>query len=370
MNKALVEKYLNNTCTREEMEQVLSWLGNPAGPSNGKSILLGFFDQPAGEGKTHPVDSDLILNSIHHQVNRLEAEKVLSGNGKSMYRVKRRQTLWRNMRNAAAILLLPLVGSLLFLLLREQKEDTKLAAASKTYYEVTAPIDALMRVSLTDGSEIWLNRGSTLRYPAIFDTDKREVTLSGEGYFAVSHNPEVPFVVQAGEMSVVARGTEFNVMAYPDEDEISMYLANGEISLYPKADGSEAASLLTLKPAELAVFRKSARKISLTRVPDDRYSAWKDGKLVFNNESMDVVVRKLSRWFNVDILVRDPKLLDLSFTATFINESMTQVLEMMAIATPVRYSVTSRKQIGPGEFTRPVVILRSGAKESVTNTKY
>lgn len=361
MNKELIEKYINNTCTGGEMKQVLDWLGDPAGPANGKSLLFSFFEHPATDSDQYNADPDVILNSIHHRLNRIEAEKALSGGGISMFRLRRRQAVWKMIRNVAAILLLPVIGFSLFLLFRDQ-EGAKQVSAAKAFYEVTAPVDALMRVSLADGSEVWLNRASSLRYPAFFDNNKREVFLAGEGYFAVGHNPAAPFVVHAGEISIVARGTEFNVMAYPEDDEIGMFLANGEIGLFQEIEGAEAVNILTMKPSEMAVFRKSARKITLTRVPDDRYSSWKDGKLVFNNESMDVVVRKLSRWFNVDIRVQDPKLLELSFTATFINESMTQVLEMIAIATPVRYSLISRKQIRPGEFSRQAIILHSGTK--------
>lgn len=358
MNKEIIGKYLNNTCTRDELEQVLAWLSEKAGPEGGKSLLYEFFKDSNSDTWQCPADLDALLNRIHHQVNKAESEKLMASSRNNPVRYRRRQAVLTTLRNAAAFLLLPVVGLSLFLILREKAVDPSSIAGSQVFYEVKSSVDAITRISLPDGSQVWLNRGSSLRYPAVFKKDMREVYLTGEGYFAVGHNPKVPFVVYAGELSVAARGTEFNIMAYPDDDQIEMSLASGVIELFRENPGTESVSLLTLKPAELAVFRKSVRQISVFEVPDDRYYAWKDGKLIFNNESMDVVVRKLSRWFNVDIEVRDPKLLELSYTATFINESLTQVLELMALATPVRYSVIGRKEIGNGEYSKLKIILR------------
>ncbi len=162
------------------------------------------------------------------------------------------------------------------------------------------------------------------------------VELTGEGYFEVTHNPKIPFIVKAGEIEIKALGTTFNVMAYPDEDRIETSLINGSVELQRTDPDGKVISLLKMKPTDLAIFQKSNNEISTHTINDDRYFSWKDGKLVFNKEPIGEVVKKLSRWFNVDIQIKDPELLELTYTATFVNETLPQVMELLTMVSPVR----------------------------------
>jgi transmembrane sensor len=115
--------------------------------------------------------------------------------------------------------------------------------------------------------------------------------------------------------------------------------------------------LLRIRPNEIAIYQKNKNEISTLTIEDDRYFSWKSGKLVFNKEPMGDVVKKLGRWFNVDIQVTDPKLLDLTYTATFVNETLPQVMELIAMVSPVNYSISNRKEISPGIFSKRKIIL-------------
>ena len=168
----------------------------------------------------------------------------------------------------------------------------------------------------------------------------------------MAHNPKIPFIVKAGEIQIMARGTTFNIMAYPDEDRIETSLINGQVELQRIETNGKIIPLLKMKPTDLAIFQKSNNEISIRTIDDDRYFSWKDGKLVFNKEPIGEVVKKLSRWFNVDIQIKDPELLDLTYTATFVNETLPQVMELISMVSPVSYSISDRKEINSGTFTK------------------
>jgi ferric-dicitrate binding protein FerR (iron transport regulator) len=210
---------------------------------------------------------------------------------------------------------------------------------------------------LPDSSNVWLNHNSSLKYPAVFRGDSRTVELTGEGYFEVAHNPKLPFIVKAGEIQIKAIGTTFNIMAYPDEDRIETSLISGLVELQRLEQSGDIISLLKMKPTDLTVFQKSNHVISTHTINDDRYFSWKNGKLVFNKEPLGEVIKKLNRWFNVDIQIKDPELLDLTYTATFVHETLPQVMELLKLVTPIDYSISNRKETGDGTFTKREIIL-------------
>ena len=183
------------------------------------------------------------------------------------------------------------------------------------------------------------------------------VELNGEGYFEVVHNSKIPFIVKAGEIEIKALGTAFNVMAYPDEARIETSLICGQVELQRIDPAGIIIPLVKMKPTDLAIFKKSNSEISTRTINDDRYFSWKEGKLVFNKEPVGEVAKKLGRWFNVDIQIKDPEILNLSYTATFVHETLPQVLELMALVSPINYSISNRKEIGSGTFSKRKIIL-------------
>ena len=183
-------------------------------------------------------------------------------------------------------------------------------------------MDAITKVTLPDGSNVWLNHSSSLKYPSSFQGNSRITELKGEGYFEVAHNAKIPFIVKTGEIQIKATGTTFNIMAYPDEDRVETSLIEGKVELELVDHSGKLTPLISMKPSDLAIFKKTGYEITTRTISDDRYFSWKDGKLVFNKEPMGEVAKKLGRWFNVDIRIKDPELLELTYTATFVQETL------------------------------------------------
>ena len=358
MNKELLEKFCNNRCTEGELSSVLEWLNSSARTPEGKNLLFEIWEAlPEGETNLQ-VDFDFILDKIHHKVNLGESRRLLEEADQDIIRYRRKKNIIDVLLRAAAILILPILSFGIYMTFKYQSTRHDQISVNQSYNEVFSLVDAITKVSLPDGSNVWLNHSSSLKYPARFHGNTRAVELSGEGYFEVAHNPKIPFVVSAGELQIKALGTTFNILAYPDEDRIETSLITGCVDLERRGPDGKAITLLKMRPSDLVIFQRSKNEISTRTIYDDRYFSWKEGRLVFNEEPMDGVVRKLSRWYNVDIQIKDPELLELTYTATFVHETLPQVMELIAKVSPVCYSISDRKEISPGTFDKRKVILR------------
>lgn len=157
-----------------------------------------------------------------------------------------------------------------------------------------------VKVRLPDNSEVWVNAGSRLISPQKFSTKKREVFLSGEGFFDVEHNEEKPFYVQTTSMAVKVLGTEFNVSAYPENEQVETVLKEGSVQIV-STDEKWFAQKATLKPDEKATFNKMSKTINIKKVEHENYTRWKEGLININDDSLKGVMLKLERYFNIEI---------------------------------------------------------------------
>ncbi|MEI8225573.1 MAG: FecR domain-containing protein [Bacteroidota bacterium] len=357
MNKELLQKYCSNCCTDEELSSVLEWFEESARTPEGKVLLFKIWEELPDVESNLQINFDFILDKIHHKVNLDHSKKLLEEANQNLIKYKRSKHFINILTRAAAILILPVFSFGLYMSFKYQSTRHSQISINQAYNEVFSSVDAITKVSLPDGSYVWLNHSSSLKYPAMFQGDSRTVELTGEGYFEVAHNPKISFVVKTGEIQIKALGTTFNIMAYPDEDRIETSLINGRVELQRTEPDGKVIPLLKMKPNDLAIFEKNNNEINTRKINDDRYFSWKEGKLIFNKEPIDEVVKKLSRWFNVDIQIKDPELSDLTYTATFINETLPQVMELLSLVTPINYSISNREEMSGGTFTKRKVIL-------------
>ena len=178
------------------------------------------------------------------------------------------------------------------------------------------------KVVLPDSSIVWLNSGTTLSYPGNFSKQHRKVALKGQAFFQVYHQKDYPFLVQANGLIVKAIGTKFDVDAYSGNDEIAVVLESGKVEL--AHEGIDSFSY-TMQPTEKATYSITDNLLALNYVDTATYSSWKDGKLIFRNESMKNVVEKLKRWYNINIEVTDQEVYSSLFSGTIQNESYEEI---------------------------------------------
>jgi transmembrane sensor len=357
MNKELLEKYFKNACTEEELSAVLEWFEKSSCNSQGKVLFSEMWEELTEDDNNIKTDFDLILDKIHHKVNLTRSKELLEKTGQNLTKFRKREHYIKILTRVAAFLLVPVLCFSLYMSYKYQSVKSGQSYVNQAYNEVLSSVDAITKVTLPDGSNVWLNHSSSLKYPAVFQSKERTVELIGEGYFEVAHNPNVPFIVKAGGIEIKALGTVFNVMAYPDEDKIETSLIEGSVKLQCEEADGKVTPLIDMKPTDMAIFQKGNNKIETRTIDDDRNFSWKEGKLVFYAEPMGDVVKKLNRWFNVDIQIKDHELLELTYTATFVHETLPQVLELMALMSPIHYSISDRHEISDGTFERRKVVL-------------
>lgn len=351
MNIDLIKKYCNNACTVEELNLVLKWFEEFKGTPEEKELLLRVWEETPDYVEIDEPDFEFILDKVHH---RLKPGQTANFNREN---IRKNESFRHYFIRAAAILLIPVLTYSFYMTFKYQSVKKVRSSELQAYNEVFSSVDAITKVTLPDGSNVWLNHSSSLRYPSFFQANSRIVELKGEGYFEVAHNPDVPFIVKAGDIQITATGTVFNILAYPEEDKIETSLISGKVELKMPEPGSNGITQMKMKPTDLAIFQKTNNELIMRTVKDDRYFSWKDGKLVFNMEPMGEVVKKLRRWYNADIQINDPSLLDLNYTATFVHETLPQVMELLALITPISYSISDRKEMKNGSFTKRKIIL-------------
>jgi len=267
---------------------------------------------------------------------------------------------WTIIQRTAAILLLPVLvfsgyQTIQNFALRNQQEESVVMQTVKSRQGMVAEF------SLPDGTKVWLNSGSELQFPVNFQSGVREVNLKGEAFFEVAKNEKQPFRVNAKELNVDVLGTSFNVINYDDESQSEVILIEGKVSLSAEV-GLAIKEFGTLQPGCKAVYTSEYQTISTQKIDPDKYIAWLDGNLVFQDDSMEDVVKRLGRWFNVEIVIEDTEINEYIYKATFRNENLKQVLDLLKLSAPIDYRIVESKALPDGEFTRRKIYLMNKNK--------
>ncbi|NJK85966.1 MAG: FecR family protein [Bacteroidales bacterium] len=206
----------------------------------------------------------------------------------------------------------------------------------KSVTESIAPLGQKSQIILSDGSKVFLNSGSILRYDNHFGKRNREIELSGEAYFEVAKNKKIPFVITTSGIEIKVLGTKFNVMAYADEPEIITKVTEGIVKLTDLKTGNNE----NIVASQSASFSKINREITLSNFTNINDLSWKDNSLHFDNENFEQVIKKLERWYNVSIKLEGKDSIDDRFTLTIKDESLREVLDLIKHTTPLEYKIS------------------------------
>jgi ferric-dicitrate binding protein FerR (iron transport regulator) len=207
------------------------------------------------------------------------------------------------------------------------------------YAEVEVIYGQTGHVVLFDGTEVWLNSGSKFKYPDRFNKDERNVYIEGEAFFKVTKNKKLPFKVKTGELEVEVLGTEFNVTAYPGESCQSVVLVEGNVKLN-NLDGTPLGHLI---PGQRAIKKVGNANIKVQKADPYFYTSWKDGIVVFEDEKLGDIAKKLERWYNVEFRFEEEKFRDFKFTGTILrNKPIDQTIAAMELLAPIRFEYLVR----------------------------
>lgn len=207
---------------------------------------------------------------------------------------------------------------------------------------LSTPKGGTYQVTLPDGTKVWLNAASTLKYPSRFEGAERVVTFSGEGYFEVARDIHKPFRVISEDQQVVVLGTEFNICAYPDEDTKKTTLVEGKVKvLY--TNSADDAHAVELAPSEQSLLKNEQLTKQWVDVTGE--ISWREGVFAFRKESLESIMRKISRWYNVDVDLQGD-VAQRTFTGTVSKyENISGILETLELTNVLHFEIKGNRLI-------------------------
>lgn len=335
----LIRRYLDGMASVEETKKLGKWVESSEENKANYQQIKNLLDITDTRNSKMKIDVD---NAFDQVLNRIEEKPQ----GKKWI---------KTMQKIAAILLIPTVIAGYFF---GRTAERKMDAGKVAYNEIYASLGTRSKVLLADGSRVWLNSGSKLRYPDKFTEKNRVVTLTGEAYFEVQSDVSRPFIVQTQHLNVRATGTSFNVQAVESDPEVNVSLLSGKVSVN-KSDEPDKnlATLVNLIPNQRFTYDTKTGKSETFSGDLYEFIAWKDGRLVFRNKPMSEVVKKISQHYNVEIELRGKELQDYRYRATFEEESLNEILKLLKMSSPIKYSEVNRVRLADGTFSKRKIII-------------
>ena len=294
---------------------------------------------------------------LPESIDLIRARNVIYGKA-NIHSGKKR---WINLAiQAVAVLVLSLIFSGIYSYLNLGREPQVAGVNAPVFQEIKAAFGTQTKVALSDGTVVYLNSGSKLIFPQTFSNQKlRNVKLEGEGYFEVAKNIDQPFVVEANNLRIKVLGTKFNVDAYTDNSLVSVALVEGHVELQ-SGSADKNINPMQLAPHQVATLDGAKQTLVKADVADlNKYTAWINGRIVFFGDPIQTVVKKLSKWYNVDVVIADKKLEKYQFTGTFINEPVEQVLNILSMTSQMTYTIEPIVKQTDNTMSKRKIILKS-----------
>ena len=270
----------------------------------------------------------------------------------------------RQLTKVAAVLLLPVLLFTVWLFYSQHNLTQQYSNLLENRYEqkvtVVAPIGARVLVDLPDGSKAWLNSGSEISYPIVFNAIERRVSLTGEACFKVETS-ETPFFVSNLGPEIKVYGTEFNVNSYKDEDFVTVALGKGKVSL--ELNGKEEF----LSPGQVSFFDKKQNSIAIKSSDIKQYNGWREGKYIFMDTPLSSILRILQRQQNVKIHLLNPELGNYRYKLSINNESLEQILHLLSISAPIQYNYKRKELKADGTYELDQVFISADKTRIIKN---
>lgn len=298
----------------------------------------------------HSLNTEEALQDL---LAKIRLEKEEEQNGRTDYRLP-----W--LRIAGILVLLLSISTLVFFFVKNKSENGDMAV----YNEIIVPLGEKSQVILADGTHIWINSSSRLKYPVNFNKKARTIFLEGEAFFDVKSRSKQPFIVNTPDLKVKVLGTSFNVKNYPNDKSAVTTVVNGIVSVEKQKVKSEAVYLKqnenyvlykTVSPEAKSVAGNNEKPegdeipskippIINKQVNVEAITSWKDQMLVFSDETLEDVALKMERWYNVKIHILNEGLKKERYRGKFVNnEIINQVLEAIKYTTPIEYKIRNNE---------------------------
>lgn len=279
--------------------------------------------------------NDILEENLQDEVNVNEEwerlyDTILQKSAIRSAYTKRRNLLPRFLSIVAALLFGVLLTTIFF---QYNEENHSLQGNS---YKITTGKGEKSMLQLPDGSEVWLNTCTTLEYPTDYGINNRNIRLTGEAYFEVAKNRDIPFIVTSNELEVTALGTAFNVCAYENDDRLTTTLFSGQVRIEPVSTQQQ----ILLNPDQIAVYYKEKNKIETMPYQKQMFAEWRKGGLSFEMMYLEEIAKSLERNYDVVFQFKNQRIKRLRFSGYFSNnESLADILKVIKINTSISYQI-------------------------------
>ena len=322
-----IKDYLEGKASREQSIKMENWLKNPENEPETRKLLGEIWYRSQINIKGDKPDFERLLDRIHYRINS-QAKNTILSKGKV---ASPGQKLFHLFSKAAAVLIIPLLLVTVYLYFNPHFDS--LFSETAVMREIYTKPGTRIKMELPDGTMVWLNDGTVLKYPEQFKGKKRQVFVDGEAYFEVRSDAENPFVVENPMMNTTVTGTSFNINAYSSDKYFEVTLVEGKVQLEKNSWQFELA------PGEQMQFDEAKTRFHRKTVNPGIYASWINGRLILEDEPLSIAVKKLGRRYNVDFIIEDEEVNNILLTATFQDEKIEQTLQNIAFALPVKFSV-------------------------------
>lgn len=340
MDTGLIAEYLAGESNKADEKKVQRWL--KADPKN-KQLMKEFrriweaSEKGNDQFRNHfdpEEDWDHLRSRILRESEENKAYDSSDVNfNSSSYHKNTKSRFTQFIKVAAIILIASLLGILSYQHLYQQPE-----LAEPTLREISMDKGQRGNVTLSDGTKVTLNAESKIILPDVFRSDRREVTLEGEAYFDVTHNPERPFIIHTDEAVVEVLGTSLDIRSYPSDESVQVVVKEGSVSLKSKSDCLKRDTVLNA--GERGQFFISENRIEKYKVDDfELFLGWTDGFLKFKDAPLHEVAGDLERKYNIEIRFDDQQLKDLRLTAELKSRTLQNNMDVISTSLGIKYKM-------------------------------
>jgi len=367
-NNDLIVRYFSGNVTVEEQQQLLAWVNES--PDNEQQLFVlkdiyeaGSFANLSAEAQTEAGWRQLLQTMLRSKPTKPVHQKTI------------RIDWTGHIRKYAAIFIIGVLLGALAVYFSDSRSSDETWTIVTNQFEIRTEKGERATVLLPDGSKVVLNACSFLSYPADFGEKTRELALTGEGYFDVQTNPDIPFTVKTSGLNIRAFGTVFNVRAYSDEDMIETTLVEGSVSI----ETQTGTPVVSLKPAQVITIpkeliranreheyssrtaneesateqnvamneakHKAKEAVLIEKINLEVYTSWKDNKWVIESESLESLATKIERKYDVTIIIKEESIKNYVFSGTLKNYPLEQILETIRLNAPIQYTVNEKNVI-------------------------
>ncbi len=347
----LLVKYLTGLADTAERDQALYWINQSKSNQKYFDQLRDIYESSKLTQPANSYNTDFSWERVKSRYYKKRFEKI-----QKQEKEEKLYLIREILRYAAVILVVGTLGVITYKFLNHVSVESQ-----QVWNEVEAPFGSRTVVNLADGTKVWLNAGSKLKYAVNFGQKNRNVFLTGEAYFDVKRNEKIQFIVKTSHLDIKVYGTEFDVKAYPEENTIQTTLVKGSVTIVGTKESlvkeikmlpNQSVTFIkdvglfesTIKKQKIEEqFEKAVHEkenlVILPKINPVLFTSWKDTRWVIEGETLGSLAVKLERRYNVKFQFKSQSLENYKFSGTLKEETLEQVLKVIKISAPIEYTI-------------------------------